>query len=229
MDQRELIGDQQEALRSLVDEGIANTWTALPGVVQSFDASRMTCVVQVTTKFRRVQTSLTSAAGTVVWESMKPIPDVPVVYMGGGGFSLTFRPTNGDECLLIFSSRCIDGWWSKGGVQPQPVLRHHNLSDGFALIGPRSLPNILGGISPNAQLRTNDGSAYIELTPAGAVNIVARGGVHITGDLSVTGNITATGTITSLGEGTFNTIKVSTHEHTNVRAGTDISGGPVNA
>lgn len=221
MDQRELIGDQEEGFRSAIDGFLLNTWTALPGIVQAFYPARMTCDVQVSVKFQQLLSTAPEGSPNPVWITMSVIPDVPVVFQGGGGFALTFTPKLGDECLVVFSSRCIDGWWEKGGVQLQPVLRHHSLSDGFCIIGPRSLPNVLAGISPNAQLRTADGTAYIELTAAGKVNIVAPGGVTITGDLAVTGKTTGTK------EGTFNGIPVSAHLHGGVTPGGSDTGVPI--
>ena len=137
MDQRELIKDFEETIRSVVTDLLLDTWTCLPGIVQSFDASRMTCVVQVSTKFRQVVPNPGTGATAVTWLSMTPIPDVPVIFVGGGGGAMTFEPVQDDECVLFFSSRCIDGWWTQGGVQPQPVLRHHSLSDGVLLDRPQ--------------------------------------------------------------------------------------------
>lgn len=221
MDQRELINDQEEALRAAIEGFLLNTWTSLVGIVQAFHPDRMTCDVQVSIKFQQLLSSPAPGSQNPVWITMSVIPDVPIVFMGGGGFALTFTPKLGDECLVVFSSRCIDGWWEKGGIQLQPVLRHHSLSDGFCIIGPRSLPNVLEDISPNAQLRTVDGSAYIELTSAGKVNIVAPGGVKITGTLEVTEAVTGDA------EGTFNSIPVSTHVHGGVATGGSSTGVPI--
>ena len=66
-----------------------------------------------------------------------------MVFPGGGGWSITFPVSKGDEALVVFASRCIDDWWQSGGVGIQPDLRMHDLSDGFAIIGPRSQPRKL--------------------------------------------------------------------------------------
>ena len=44
------------------------------------------------------------------------LPDVPVMFFGGGGMTITAPIKPGDECLVIFADRCIDGWWWLGGV-----------------------------------------------------------------------------------------------------------------
>lgn len=55
--------------------------------------------------------------------------------------------------------------------------RKHDLSDGFAWFGPQSQPNKISSISTStAQLRSDDGKAYIELDPTShAVNVKTPG------------------------------------------------------
>jgi hypothetical protein len=179
VDQREFIGDQQEALKAVVEAVLLETWTCLPGIVQSYDEATKLCVVQPSIKLTTLQVNLTPSQNNPqtrpVPITIQPIANVPLVFIGGGGMVLETTPQNGDECLLVFASRNIDGWWSKGGVQLQPVTRRHSLSDGFAIVGPRSKANLFGSLGPGIRLRTVDGSAYVELTPAGAVNILATG------------------------------------------------------
>ena len=81
----------------------------------------------------------------------------------------------GDECLVIFADRCIDGWWWLGGVQPPSEARNHDLSDGFALVGVRSRPRWLQGVSTESlQIRSDDGATCIDVNPGGAVQITAQ-------------------------------------------------------
>ena len=47
------------------------------------------------------------STGETQWIDLAVMPSVPIVFMGGGGFALTFTPQQGDECLVIFASRCI--------------------------------------------------------------------------------------------------------------------------
>ncbi|MGC8050122.1 Gp138 family membrane-puncturing spike protein, partial [Salmonella enterica] len=78
--------------------------------------------------------------------------------------SMTFPVAQGDECLVVFASRCIDSWWQSGGIQEQAELRMHDLSDGFAILGFRSQPRALSNISTtSAQLRSDDGATFIDL------------------------------------------------------------------
>ena len=162
----------------------AGLWTAIPGIVVSFNPVPMTCEIQPA-----VMGSIRSRVdGSVTPVNLPVLLDCPVLFAGGGGATLTFAIQPGDECLVVFSSRCIDEWWMAGEPMPQRIVRMHDMSDGFAIFGPRSLPNVLPDISPTAvQLRSDDGLTYLELDPisqevnivAGNINLSALGSVQI--------------------------------------------------
>lgn len=211
MDQRERIGNLDEALRCALDAKQADLWTAMPGIVQSFDPAKMTCSVQVA-----VQAMVQDKTGKVTPTSISVLTDCPVQFPGGGGFTATFPIAQNDECLVVFASRCIDAWWQQGGTQPPAEYRMHDLSDGFVVPGVRSQPRVLSGVSTNsAQLRTDDGTAYIELGPAKAAKILAPDGINLNGVIiDSAGNIIGPGTVVATGEGTFNgghTVSAHTH------------------
>lgn len=167
MDRRERFDDPVEAARLVAEGRLKEVWTALPGQITEFNAEAMTVSVQPTVKGR-----ITRQDGSVVSVALPLLVDVPVVFPSGGGFTLTFPLAEGDECLVVFASRCIDAWWQSGGVQEPLEPRMHDLSDGFALVGPfsqsRALPGVSGG---HVQLRTDDGATYIEIQPGGKVRI----------------------------------------------------------
>lgn len=88
------------------------------------------------------------------------------------GGTLTFPVKEGDECLVIFGDRCIDFWWQSGSIQESVDDRTHDLSYAFCIVSPQSQAKKISGVSPTAtQLCTDDGSAFIELEPGGAVTI----------------------------------------------------------
>lgn len=229
MDQRERIDDEAEIYRVAFESGQSGLWTSLPAIVQSFKAAQGTCTAQPTVKAR-----VRGKAGDYAWVALPLLVDVPIVFPGAGGFLVTFPVKQGDECLIVFASRCIDGWWQQGGIQTQAELRMHDLSDGFAIPGPRSLPRAISNISTTtAQLRSEDGTCYVELAPGGVVNIKAPGGVNIIGALSTNstvaagGNVSVTGTVTATAEGTFNGgHTVSAHRHAGVTVGAGTTNTP---
>lgn len=194
MDRRERGGDLQTGLLAALTGHQATMWTALPGIIQSFDPTKRTAVIQAA-----LQAQVQAPDGSYSWVTLPPLLDCPVFFPGGGGCTLTFPIAFGDECLMIFASRCIDQWWQSGcpldangkpTSQIQAEFRMHDLSDGFAYVGVSSLPKVIPNISTTkTQLRNDLGTTFIELDPAaGAVAI------HTVGNLvgQVGGNLTAT-------------------------------------
>lgn len=184
MDRRERVGDPEELLRITQDAAQARLWTALPGIVQAFDPDRMVASVQPA-----ISAIARNPDGTLAAINLPLLLDCPVQFPGGGGVTLTFPLAAGDEVLVVFASRCIDSWWQLGGIQGQAELRMHDLSDGFVIPAVRSQPRKFSVSTGAAQLRTDDGSAVIELNPGTkAVNVTTSGAVTA----SAGGNITAT-------------------------------------
>jgi hypothetical protein len=219
MDQRELIGSLEESIRAAITGYLAEVWTAMPGIVESFNPTKMTCVVTVATK-----SYVRAKDGTQSWVQLPNLLDVPVIFPSAGLFTLTMPVTAGDEVLVIFASRCIDGWWQNSGVNNQPEIRFHDLSDGFALPGIFSQPNVLPSVSTTAaELRTNDGTCKISLGSDGTIVITAPNGVMINGTLVVTGNITSDADVKS-GAGSHS---LSTHVHGGVQSGSSDTTGPI--
>ncbi|MBD8451888.1 Gp138 family membrane-puncturing spike protein [Serratia rubidaea] len=237
------IGGQQQADQALTDAASAGIRVALPGIIQSFDPVAVTCVVQPAIK------------GTVSNKSanLPLIVDVPVIFPRGGGVTLTFPVKAGDECLLVFADRCIDFWWQNGGIQEPVSDRMHHLADAFAIVGPQSQAQKISGISTTAaQLRTDDGAAFIEVaaghdvtvTTPGKLTAIARGGTEINSpEIVLNGNVTINGNLSQgMGDsGGFATmlgpvnvtndvksgaISLQQHTHGGVQTGGGNTGGP---
>ncbi|WP_175785445.1 Gp138 family membrane-puncturing spike protein [Burkholderia ambifaria] len=197
MDRKERIGDPLASLRAVLRGHRAEIWTALPGVIQSFDPILLTCAVQPALKVQ-----MRGSDGSVTSTALPLLVDCPVQFPAGGNCTLTFPVKQGDECLVVFASRCIDAWWQSGGVQEQAELRMHDLSDGFVLLGFRSRPRALAGVSGSStQLRSDDGATYIDLNPTlQKVKIVAPGGFDVVAPLSTfSAAVTITGMLTFVG------------------------------
>ena len=245
--QSQLGGEQQ--LTKAVSESIsAGLRVSMPGIIQSFDADAVTCVIQPAIKGFEFDNS-----GNKVSNTLPLLVDVPVVFPRGGGCSLTFPLAVGDECLVIFSDRCIDFWWQSGGIQEPVSDRMHHLADCFVIPGPQSQAKKISGISTTAaQLRTDDGSAFIELaaghdvtvkTP-GKLTASADGGTEITspeiilnGNVTINGNLsqgmgdsggiaTMLGPITVSNDVTAGGKSLMMHTHGGVEHGNDSTGEP---
>jgi hypothetical protein len=215
MDQRERLDSFDEALLAALDGRQAKIWTALPGIIQSFDPVALTCDVQPA-----IKAQIRASNGSTQWAALPLLLDCPLVPMRGGGCTLTFPIAQNDECLVVLASRCIDSWWQLGGVQVQAEFRMHDLSDGFAIVGPFSQATKISGWSTSAvQLRSNDGQAFLQLNPStheidivtpgnwsatigGATNINVTGNANITAqNVSVTASQSASVTAPSISLG----------------------------
>lgn len=241
-------GDQAETLKSEGKVLAQNLRVAMPGIIQSFDVKSVTAVVQPA--IRCVETDNN---GNRTTRDYPLLTDVPVVFPRGGGCTLTFPVQAGDECLVIFADRCIDFWWQSGGVQEPVDDRMHDLSDAFAIVGPQSQVKKISGISASgAQLRTDDGNAFIEVAAGGNItaqtsgtltakadggttitspNITLNGNVTINGNLSQGmgeggGTATMLGPITVTNDVTAGGKSLTTHTHGGVQTGSGNTGAP---
>lgn len=112
------------------------------GIVQEFNAEEQTIKAKVAYKRKFSQRQDNGKYQTVL-QNYPILVDVPVVCLGGGSASMTFPIAKGDECIIMFNDRSIDDWFSSGQVGEVQSLRLHSISDGVALVGVRSLPNVI--------------------------------------------------------------------------------------
>lgn len=190
-------GNESQTLEAHRHAIFGSLRVAMPGIIQSFDPDAVTCTVLPAIYGQRLRDD-----GTLVSEELPIIPDVPVVFPRGGGCTLTFPVKTGDECLLVFSDRCIDFWWQSGGVQEPVDPRQHDLSDAFAIVGPQSQAQKISGISTTAaQFRSDDGSTYFEINPTTKrIKLVAPGGFDVFSPHSTfSEKVTITGLLTWMG------------------------------
>lgn len=212
----------------------AGIWTAIPGIVQSFNPTAKTCVIKPA-----IKAIVFAKDGTATDVALPLLLDCPVFFPSGGGCTLTFPIAVGDECLVVFSSRCIDAWWFSSGVQVQAEMRMHDLSDGFAFVGVSSLPNVQSNISTSAvQLRSNDGAAYVSINPTShEIDVVTSGNIianaatatitaptmTLNGNVQVNGNLIASGNMSDLNgaHGSISGLRsvYNGHSHTDPQGG----------
>lgn len=223
MDRRERLRSRSTnallvALRAALDSHEAGVWTALPAYATAFNAGQMTVSAQPT-----IQAQVRQPDGTWVDTNLPLCVDCPVVYPGGGGFVLTFPIAANDEGVLVFASRCIDAWWQNGGIQKQAELRMHDLSDGFFFpAGGMSNPNVPGNVSTQTcQLRSKDGSTYVEIANGQIINVVSPGGFNVTGPVTFNDAVTFLGQVNGQagGGGTVNFGNASLRTSGDLRTG----------
>lgn len=185
MDPRERYYDPQEYLLIALDDRQAQIYTSFPGIIVSVNLAKITCQVQPA-----IQGIIRTSTGTLQYKQLPLLQDVPLVFMHGGGYSLTFPVVQGDECLVHIANRCIDSWWQSGGVQKPMDWRMHDLSDGFALVGPYSQPKVISTISSTTtQLRSDDGTIFLEIDKPNNKVKVNAATLEVTGQIQCHGEV----------------------------------------
>ena len=224
MDRRERTNDFQESLRMAMDGQTAQIWTAMPAIIQSFNATAQTVTAQPA-----IQGVTSDKSQNNSYVNLPLLVDVPIQFMTAGGYSITCPISVGDECLIVFASRCIDAWWQSGGVQRPMETRMHDLSDGFALIGVRSQARTVSNYNTsNLQIRSDDHNTIVEIDKTGKVNITAPTSMTVTTPLATfTGDINVGGTLTATTDVIGGGKSLKTHIHSGVTAGTSNTGAPV--
>ena len=106
MNYEQSLATPETAADRQIQQDRLNLHTALPAKVVTFDPEKQTVTLAV-----QIKMQLANGSG----EDIPPLVDVPVSFPRGGGFAVTFPLKAGDECIAIFSERCIDGWWHSGG------------------------------------------------------------------------------------------------------------------
>lgn len=183
------------------------------GIIESFDAVTQTASIRLAIK----QIQSTAPDGTRFLIEHPVLLQCPVIFPSGGGYTLTFPISAGDECIVLFNDREIDNWFLNGGVQAPTSKRSHDLSDAIAFVGLRSTPRLLDNVSTSTvQLRNDSGSNFVEVAGGGVIRFVCPTKVRMeTPLLEVTGDVVANG------------ISLEHHVHSGVQSGGSNTGEPV--
>lgn len=156
--------DMAEVNTELKRDVFRNMNCAQVGVIRAFDAATQTATVQIAMK----QILSVNDDGIKILGDYPLIAQCPVMFPCGGGFTLTFPVNDGDECLLVFGDRGIDNWLVSGNGQQPASPRTHDINDAIAIVGIKSNPRAIDGVSTTAAtLRTDDGTSFVEVSPTG--------------------------------------------------------------
>lgn len=195
--------------------------TALPAKVVSCDGHSATVQLMITQVMKGGETL-----------ALPPLVDVPVGFYRGGGFCVTVPVKAGDEGLVIFAERCIDGWYVSGQQSAPLDTRFHDYSDAFFLPQGSSQPNRIPDYSADSlSMQTDDGSTFIRIKPG---KIIMQGDIEHTGDRTQQGNSLVNGdhSVKGNSESSGGTIKHNgkdigdTHTHGGVETGGGNTGAP---
>lgn len=105
------------------------------GIIQEFFKDDLTVDVLIANK----KTLVLNTDGTQRVENY-PLIRAKVCYCSP---FISFPINKGDECVLLFSDREIESWFINGDINPLGYPRMHDITDAVALIGIRSMPNMI--------------------------------------------------------------------------------------
>ncbi len=147
-------------IAAAIDARLVNVHTHLPAHIESYDAVRQRCSVQVETRQGRFLED-----GSRVADVIAVISDVPVLFSSGGGFRTTYPLQRGDQVWLEISEASLALWKPRGGdVDPADDRRMH-LSDAVAVTGLRDGAHPLANCPTDRMSLGHDTGATVEITP----------------------------------------------------------------
>lgn len=150
--------------KTLAKRIAATTRCGLPGVIIAFDPIKQYATVRLL-----ITENIIKATGGVEPVAIPDLEDVLVMFPGDANWCLTFPSLVGCECYVCFADMCINNWATFGWkgdkqAQNQQLQRRHDLSDGFAILAPRSNPNTIPSFSTTAvELRSMDNGTKIQI------------------------------------------------------------------
>lgn len=154
------------------------------GQVQSFNPGGVGVAPTAIVRIAQQQVTSIAPDGTKTLAEYPLLVNVPVWFTGGGGYTATFPIRENDECIILFNDRNQETWLQVGAGQAPPTGRVHDLSDAICLVGLRSNPRALAGISTTAmQVRSDN---YTGPTGTGECIEIGPGKIQIIADEVVT-------------------------------------------
>ncbi|MGP9557219.1 Gp138 family membrane-puncturing spike protein [Psychrobacter sp. AOP7-A1-24] len=180
---REIAASEFSDRQAQISSALMDVHTSMPAIIMSYDANTRTITAQPA-----IQRVFSDGEGISGPMNLPPCVDVPVIFPGGGSYEITFPINEGDECLLIFSERCIDSWFVSGEPNVPADYRQHDLSDAIAIVGLKSLAKATP--TDNAGMNIGSATNKIAITDDD-VSITVNGSNHINitdGDISITVN-----------------------------------------
>lgn len=197
-------------------------YTSAPGHIVTFNAA---------TQKAQVKIGIERVDKNGIASDIPVIDDVPVLFSGGTQFMVTHQINTGDEGLIVFSQRCIDGWKQTGGVASNPLARFHDIHDAFFIPGVRPLATRISGFANDGvRIQSRGGGQHVWIKSSGEI-VLDNGSGQFTlqadGTVNINGAIINTDGTIEAPNVTFGGISGVDHKHTNVETGNKTSGGPI--
>lgn len=150
-------------IQTAINASLNQVHTCLPAVVISIDVVTHLIDVQVTIKRKLKGASV----------NLPVLQGVPLRHIRTSVFSITMPVKVGDHVELRICERSIDTWLTEGGIQDPVDVRKFSLNDAFATPTMYAQTEIVSEPmnADNLEIKLNDGSGQIALTPSGVVEL----------------------------------------------------------
>lgn len=206
---------QTELLEVAKRNAMVDTRVSLPAKIIAFDKATKTATVEI---------CMQMVLGDDSFEDYPPLVDCPCVFTRGGGFHAVHPYSAGDSGLVLFSDRCLDGWFESGKTAPPMDYRIHSLSDAYFIGGADHSGNVSPVIDGAMFIGKDDNSAGLQINADGSLilkgtSLVIQPPVITNDTITAEAPITANQTITSLGQITVMGKPVGGHKHGGVQRG----------
>lgn len=194
---------QTELLEQAKNNAMMDVRVSMPAKIISFDPSTKTAQVEICMQMVDDDDTATE---------YPPLTDCPCLFTRGGGFHVVHPYSEGDSGLVLFSDRCLDGWFESGRSAPPMDFRIHSMSDAYFIGGADHLGNVSPIVSDAIFIGKDDNSAGLQINSDGS--LILKGA-----SLKIEPPVTTNSTIDAIGQITANGKPLDGHSHGGVDRG----------
>lgn len=194
---------QTELLEQAKENAMMDVRVSMPARIVSFDPATKTAQVEICMQMMDDDDSAIE---------YPPLVDCPCLFTRGGGFHVVHPYSAGDSGLVLFSDRCLDGWFESGKTAPPMDFRVHSMSDAYFIGGADHLGNVSPIVSGAIFIGKDDNSAGLQINDDGS--LILKGA-----SLQIEPPVTTNSTITANGQITANGKTLDGHSHGGVERG----------
>lgn len=162
---------EAELIREAIASALSDAHTSIPARVLKYNPA--TATKQATVDCEIVILRAEQAeSGATIHERYPNVPNVPIGWPSGGGYSLQFPLNPGDGVWLVFSEAAIANWRETGDISPPGDLDRFDISYPIALPCARHDKQLLPA-GTGALLTVPDGGSFAVSTAGGEPKAVA--------------------------------------------------------
>lgn len=194
---------QTELLEQAKENAMMDVRVSMPARIVSFDPATKTAQVEICMQMVDDDDSAVE---------YPPLVDCPCLFTRGGGFHVVHPYSAGDSGLVLFSDRCLDGWFESGKTAPPMDFRVHSMSDAYFIGGADHLGDVSPIVSGAIFIGKDDNSAGLQINADGS--LILKGA-----SLQIEPPVITNSTITAIGQITANGKPLDGHSHGGVERG----------